>query len=97
MNRFKGLQSYFEGVPEVVLAYLFGSQANGMPGPLSDYDIGILIQSPPPRLRYRLSWEIGQALGIDWVGALEQSTGGTGLRHHRPGTPALSAESGGAG
>lgn len=67
MSRFKGLQSYFEGVPEVVLAYLFGSQANGMPGPLSDYDIGVLVQSPSPELRYRLSREIGRALDAERV------------------------------
>ena len=32
--------------PEVSLAYLFGSQVTGQTGPLSDYDLAILLDSP---------------------------------------------------
>lgn len=37
------LGSFFEGRPEVVFAYLFGSQAKGTAGPISDVDLAIFI------------------------------------------------------
>lgn len=42
----------------VQLAYLFGSQATGHAGPLSDFDVGVLFRatlSPPERFHRRLS------------------------------------------
>jgi len=35
--------------PDVVAAYLFGSLARGAAGPLSDVDIGLLIDKAPAR------------------------------------------------
>ncbi len=37
------LQNFFHGRNEVELAFLFGSQARGTAGPLSDVDIAVLI------------------------------------------------------
>ncbi|MFP3868456.1 MAG: type VII toxin-antitoxin system MntA family adenylyltransferase antitoxin [Desulfobacteraceae bacterium] len=36
------LPQVLENFPEVSLVYLFGSQAEGQPGPKSDYDLGVL-------------------------------------------------------
>lgn len=51
------LGSFFEGRPEVVFAYLFGSLARGSAGRLSDVDIAIFIDplctSQPGAFGYR--------------------------------------------
>jgi predicted nucleotidyltransferase len=41
------LEGYFASQAEVVLAYLFGSQARGQAGPLSDVDIAVLLEGRP--------------------------------------------------
>jgi len=41
MNDMNKLNQYFQNSDTVLLAYLFGSQASGRIGPMSDYDIGI--------------------------------------------------------
>jgi predicted nucleotidyltransferase len=61
------LRSYLETVPEVTLAYLFGSQVAGSTGPLSDYDIAVWVCSPVPQLRYRLSHALGCLLETDRI------------------------------
>jgi predicted nucleotidyltransferase len=58
--------------PEVLAAFLFGSQARGTVGPLSDVDVAILHAprlSPPRRLdlRLRLMSRAGAALATDEV------------------------------
>jgi predicted nucleotidyltransferase len=50
-----------------MLAYLFGSQANGTAGPQSDYDIALLVRQPSLALQARLAHEIGIILGTDRV------------------------------
>ncbi len=50
----------------VQLAYLFGSQATGQAGPLSDFDFGVLFRatlSPAERFRQRLSL-IAELIGV---------------------------------
>lgn len=51
---------------EVVLAYLFGSQARGHAGPCSDYDIGVLVDetctTDRARLQARLAHEVAGAV-----------------------------------
>ncbi|MBO9369895.1 MAG: nucleotidyltransferase domain-containing protein, partial [Chloroflexi bacterium] len=37
---------YLSGAEEILLAYLFGSQAEGTAGPQSDYDIALLVRQP---------------------------------------------------
>jgi len=52
---------------EILLAYLFGSQADGTAGPQSDYDIALLVRQPSLALQARLAHEIGIILGTDRV------------------------------
>lgn len=57
------------GIPGVILAYLFGSQVEGAIGPLSDYDVAILVDQVRDitALRSRLAHELAVALGTDRV------------------------------
>lgn len=41
------LQAYFGAQADVELAYLFGSQASGRAGPLSDVDVAVLLRGQP--------------------------------------------------
>ena len=52
---------------EILLAYLFGSQADGTAGPQSDYDIALLVRQPSLALQARLAHEIGIILGTGRV------------------------------
>ncbi|MGI5837188.1 MAG: type VII toxin-antitoxin system MntA family adenylyltransferase antitoxin [Chloroflexota bacterium] len=65
-SRVEGVLARF---PELKLVYLFGSQAGGRTGPLSDYDFGVLVDDVPdiPSLRARLAHELGCALGTDRI------------------------------
>lgn len=56
-------------LPEVQLAYLFGSQVDGQIGPMSDYDIAILLDhdADRPRARERLAYEYSSLLQTDRV------------------------------
>ena len=51
-------------VPQVTLVYLFGSQAEGYVGPLSDHDLGVLVDQPESAfyVRSRLAFELGRRL-----------------------------------
>ena len=65
------LSSLFAGEP-VVIAYLFGSQARGEAGPLSDVDVAVLLEDGLSAeemlaLRLRLMEAIGRALGVERV------------------------------
>jgi len=57
----------FASEEHIILAYLFGSQANGTAGPQSDYDIALLVRQPSLALQARLAHEIGTILGTDRV------------------------------
>ena len=63
------LRTVFNSHPEVKLAYLFGSQASGKSGPLSDYDFAFYIDSRDKAkmadLRYILMDEISRVLKTD--------------------------------
>ena len=61
------LQRYLGKENQILLAYLFGSQADGTAGPQSDYDIGLLVRQPSLALQARLAHEIGIILGTDRV------------------------------
>ena len=41
------LKPVFEPLPNVIMAYLFGSYARGQAGPLSDVDIAVLLNGQP--------------------------------------------------
>ena len=48
----KSLIPIFEKYPEVKLAYLFGSQATGKTGPLSDYDFAVYLDEKDEQKRF---------------------------------------------
>jgi predicted nucleotidyltransferase len=43
-QKIKALKKYFEKKPEVILAFLFGSQSKNLAGKISDYDIAVLLK-----------------------------------------------------
>ncbi len=53
----------------VVLAYLYGSQARGDAGPLSDVDVGVLFRAD---LDSKARWQQRLALGTDLMRALRR-------------------------
>lgn len=63
--------SLFEAYPEVGIAYLFGSQAGGATGPLSDYDFAVYFDEKDAVRRhtilFRLSADIMAALNTDAI------------------------------
>jgi len=95
----EALQRRFASDEHVILAYLFGSQADGTAGPQSDYDIALLVRQPSLALQARLAHEIGIILGTDRVDVvlLNRALVELGLRGHCSGTVALPAERGRAG
>jgi len=66
-EKIAALQDYLEREKEIILAYLFGSQVGGRPGPLSDYDLGILVRSPSLDLWTRLGHGLGAVLNTERV------------------------------
>ena len=62
------LKPVFEKTKSVRVAYLFGSQATGKAGPLSDIDIAVLLGGPPDKwfdCRLDLIGMISEALRSD--------------------------------
>ncbi len=61
----KDLQKYrdlMEGLaremPQVVLAYIFGSTATGTRGPMSDYDFAVYLDEPDIKKRYDIKFQL---------------------------------------
>lgn len=46
------LKTLFQSYPEIKLAYLFGSRANGKVGPLSDYDFAFYLGEQDAEKRF---------------------------------------------
>jgi predicted nucleotidyltransferase len=67
MDKLEFLRDFFEAEPQVGLAYLFGSQVSGAIGPLSDYDLGVLVEQPSADVRYRLNYALSRVLGADRI------------------------------
>lgn len=68
----KKLENYFKDKDEVRLAYLFGSVADEKEGPLSDIDIGVLLddkldRTARARLKLRMISELTSILGSDRI------------------------------
>jgi predicted nucleotidyltransferase len=57
------------GLSGVRLVYLFGSQIEGSLGPMSDYDLGLLVEhgADGQRIQARLTHELANALQTDCV------------------------------
>jgi predicted nucleotidyltransferase len=70
-KQIKKLKDFFSDEmkePSVELAYLFGSQAAGTQGPISDYDIAVLFsQAPHSKVTYGLAHQLAQLLMTDQV------------------------------
>lgn len=66
-ERWEAVREYLSGNPDVLLAYLYGSQATGKSGPTSDYDIGVLVKSPSAKLRDQLSYDLTGILKSDRI------------------------------
>ena len=68
------LAAIFAALPELTLAYLFGSRARGEAGPLSDYDFAVLLSWSPDvtmrrgELRSRLAHQLASALDLPGEG-----------------------------
>jgi len=58
------LETIFSPIPEVCLVYLFGSQVSGKVGPMSDYDLGVLVDDgvDENHVLAMLAHEIGKKL-----------------------------------
>lgn len=57
------LRAVLEAAPEVVVAYLFGSQATGTAGPASDVDVAVLTSGAlPPARRLELTADLQDAV-----------------------------------
>ncbi|WP_321211927.1 nucleotidyltransferase domain-containing protein [Methanothermobacter sp. DP] len=68
----KKLGNYFKDKDEVRLAYLFGSVADEKEGPLSDIDIGVLLEdkldrNARARMKLRMISELTSILGSDKI------------------------------
>jgi predicted nucleotidyltransferase len=63
------LATIVAGVSGVRLVYLFGSQVEGSLGPMSDYDLGVLVDHAADgrRIQARLTHELVRALRTDRV------------------------------
>jgi predicted nucleotidyltransferase len=68
-NLRKTIPDILHYVPEIALVYLFGSQAEGHVGPLSDYDLGVLADEPEsaPYVRSRLAFELGRRIATSKI------------------------------
>jgi predicted nucleotidyltransferase len=72
--------------PQVQVAYLFGSQARGRAGPLSDVDVAVLLgenlnQAEALDLQLRLMADLADALGSDDVDVVVLNHASLVLRH----------------
>jgi len=45
-------------MPQVVLAYIFGSTATGTRGPMSDYDFAVYLDEPDIKKRYDIKFQL---------------------------------------
>ena len=59
------LNKVFQSYPQIKLVYLFGSQAKGEVGPLSDHDFAIYFDEKDPRKMFDIKLEVlGQLSGV---------------------------------
>ena len=60
-----GLSAIFAKIPQVTLAYLFGSRVEGTTGPKSDYDFGLLCEPIDDWIRIRTQFGIELARQLE--------------------------------
>ncbi len=77
------LSDYRTQNERIILAYLFGSQARRTAGPISDYDVALLVDGVVTQAeRYRWAHEFGQLLGERPVDLVILNTAPVELRHN---------------
>ena len=88
MYLYENLREIFRDYPYIVSAYLFGSQASGVFGPMSDVDIAILLNDNAPKGRELiheqdyLSYRISKALGVKEVDMVVLNNQGSIFQHN---------------
>ena len=88
MYLYENLKEIFKDYPYIVSAYLFGSQASGVFGPMSDVDIAILLNDNAPKGRELmhkqdyLSYRISKALGVKDVDMVVLNNQGSIFQHN---------------
>jgi predicted nucleotidyltransferase len=74
----ENLLDVFASLPEVKLAYFFGSRSRGQDGPLSDYDFAVYVDERNPLrvhdIRLSLMERICQSVGSDRVDVVMLNT-----------------------
>jgi uncharacterized protein len=83
-ERRRGLAELFEREPDVVAAYLFGSQARGEAGPLSDVDLAVWLDDHPEPGR-----RVKPAACLEHPGRVAARDGRSGTRGAQWGRPLL--------
>lgn len=84
----KKLENIFKDYPYIASAYLFGSQALGKIGPMSDVDIAILLKEDAPKGRELiheedyLAYKITVALGVKEVDLIDLNSQRLIFRHN---------------
>jgi predicted nucleotidyltransferase len=72
------LLGIFEKYPEIKLVYLFGSQAKGKTGPMSDYDFAIYLDTMDKKkifnIKVELLKQLSQSLKTDKVDVMTLNT-----------------------
>ena len=63
------LKTILSTIPGVCLVYLFGSQAGGKVGPMSDYDLGVLVDDglDDNHVLALLAHELGRKLNTEQI------------------------------
>ena len=63
LQKYKGLmESLAREMPQIVLAYIFGSTANNVRGPMSDYDFAVYLDELNKKKRYDIKFQLIGAL-----------------------------------
>jgi predicted nucleotidyltransferase len=77
------LPDLLSNLKEVSLVYLFGSRAEGRLGPMSDYDLGVLIDrtAHEGQVHARLTHKLSCALGADRIDVLLLNRAPIGLAY----------------
>lgn len=52
------IKSLAREMPQIVLAYIFGSTATGARGPMSDYDFAVYLDEPDKKKRYDIKFQL---------------------------------------
>lgn len=88
MYLYENLREIFRDYPYIVSVYLFGSQASGVFGPMSDVDIAILLNDNAPKGRELiheqdyLSYRISKVLGVKEVDMVVLNNQGAVFQHN---------------